>query len=477
MLIRTSGIRSCNCQSSRCLVAPSPQLRARLFAEYHELIEKRRLPQALSFPDYYQFWRSQRRGENVIGLDDGAVAMNVSTAPQMITRPSQPLRGVIRTLVLLVDFDDRPHDPSKTPAFYEQMLFGDTGVFLTGSMREYYRKISNFFGNDGIDIQGTVHDWLRLPQQSSFYTNGQSGLGNNDPRNIQGMARDAVMTALERGVDFSTFDALGEGFVTALFIIHAGSGAEITGSDNDIWSAKWGIPGEVSVGGELNVQTFLTVPEDCQVGVCCHEWGHLAARWADYYDTGRSRATRSNGLGDYCLMASGSHGNGGITPTFPSGMLRMFHGWIEPRFVNQSESDIRLVPAAEGGRALIIQTQRMTSVQYVLVEYRRKHGQDTFLPDEGVAIYVIDESIDNVNDESRLAIELLQADNRRDLAKVFGGGNRGDADDLYPSLSNAIAGQNSSPALNLPGDEWTGITIQVRGNPGASEMFVDITIA
>ena len=32
------------------------------------------------------------------------------------------------------------------------------------------------------------------------------------------------------------------------------------------------------------------------MGVCAHEWGHLAARFADYYDTGQLKATRSNGL-------------------------------------------------------------------------------------------------------------------------------------------------------------------------------------
>ncbi|MFQ5805614.1 MAG: immune inhibitor A domain-containing protein, partial [Phycisphaerae bacterium] len=61
----------------------------------------------------------------------------------------------------------------------------------------------------------------------------------------------------------------------------------------------------------ITANTFLTVPEDCQMGVCAHEWGHLAARWADFYDTGRSRLRRSNGLGNYCLMASGSWANGG----------------------------------------------------------------------------------------------------------------------------------------------------------------------
>ena len=127
-----------------------------------------------------------------------------------------------------------------------------------------------------------------------------------------------MLAALAENVDFRPFDALGEHLVTALFIIHAGSGAEQTLSRDDLWSLKWVIPGGAPVGDSLTVGTFLTVPEDCAMGVCAHEWGHLAARFADYYDTGQLKATRSNGLGNYCLMAAGSWGNGGLTPHFPT---------------------------------------------------------------------------------------------------------------------------------------------------------------
>jgi len=64
---------------------------------------------------------------------------------------------VIQTVVLLVDFPDRPHSVENTALHYEAMLFGLDKQFVTGSMREYYRKISNFkAGVDatGIDVQG-----------------------------------------------------------------------------------------------------------------------------------------------------------------------------------------------------------------------------------------------------------------------------------------------------------------------------------
>lgn len=482
-VIQATSFKSLHCCKAFCRVAPSPKLLLQLFVRYKGLKAEGRLPHNLTFEEFFHVWSASRRSQNYVGLDDGQVRNGPSKDLQLIDRPKKELKGVIKTIVLLVDFEDRPHSADKPASYFKEMLFGDLNIFPTGSMAEYYRRISNYTGPTGptgIDIQGEVHGWIRLPHTSKYYTADSSGMGDY-PNNAQGMAEDAVKGALAQGVDFGGYDALDEGFVTALFIIHSGSGAEETGSTNDFWSLKWTLNTTIAIENKPSVKTFLTVPEDCQMGVCAHEWGHLAARWADFYDTGNSANAKSNGLGNYCLMASGSWNNGGITPCLPNGMLRMFHQWTTPNIITTSTKNVVLSPASEGGGIVIIQNPAcMKPEQYVFVEYRRRTKQDTFLPDEGLAIYTVDEGIDNVNDESMLAIEIIQADNRRDLAKIFGQGNRGDADDLFPSTiaGNEIRnlGKTSKPALML-NNQWTGISINVKGQPGGPQMTIDITVS
>ena len=474
---RLTAARTSDCvEASARLVPPSPGLLARMKARLREDSAKAGLK---GFGMAGKVPRPGLSKGKLRGRNDGLMsAAPVPGPPDLITRPRVQLRGTIQTLVLLVDFSDRPLDPVNTPEYYRQMLFGDAGVFPTGSMREYYRQVSHYdaASGTGIDVQGEVVGWLRLPRTSAAYTNNSFGREDTYPNNAQGMAFDAVQAAIAAGVDFRPYDCLGENTVTALFIIHAGEGAEQTERKSDFWSLKWTIPDGIVVAPHLSVNTFLTVPETCHIGVCAHEWGHLAAQWADYYDTDEP-PYQSNGLGDFCLMSSGSWGNNGLCPTNPNGMLRMFHNWVDIVDLSAGESTVTLSPAAEGGQLLRIHNPAvMNNKQYILAEYRRREGQDHFLPDAGLAIYVVDEAIEDVNQETHLAIELIQADNQRDLAKMLYG-NRGDSRDLYPYLQNHSAGLATSPALDLPGTtKWSGVTIDVLDQAGGEQMRVRVKV-
>jgi immune inhibitor A len=78
--------RHCSCEDP-CPVPLSPQALAELYARYQELLRSRRLPPSTTFEQYYSVWRSGRRGENFVGLDDGSMTEGPSSDKELIARP------------------------------------------------------------------------------------------------------------------------------------------------------------------------------------------------------------------------------------------------------------------------------------------------------------------------------------------------------------------------------------------------------
>lgn len=67
-----------------------------------------------------------------------------------------PLRGTVRVIVVLVDFSDKA---MTTTADHIRDLFFSTGVLPNGSVKEYYRDVTNGL----VDITGEVVGPLRMP--------------------------------------------------------------------------------------------------------------------------------------------------------------------------------------------------------------------------------------------------------------------------------------------------------------------------
>ena len=131
------------CQRERCAVPPSPGLMNSLLQRWIDLMAQKRLPPNTTFKQWFDYWVSSRRGQDFFGLDDGRLDQAPRTRAALISRPAKKLKGVVRTIVLLVDFPDRPHAVENSPTHFDHMLFGQGAQFTTGSMRDYYRRISS----------------------------------------------------------------------------------------------------------------------------------------------------------------------------------------------------------------------------------------------------------------------------------------------------------------------------------------------
>jgi immune inhibitor A len=417
----------------RCMVAPHPQLQERMKSEIQGMLS--------AHPELGVMRSMLRVGQPAarLGFNDGLVLppsyFPASASPHAIRSASlqrAPLRGVLRVAVVLVDFADQQFDSTHDAAHFEELFFSQ-GAIATGSVREYFSEVTHGL----IDIQGEVVGPLHLPRTLVAYANGESGTGDFRP-NARTMARDAA-TAADPELNFTQYDNDGDGFVDAFVIVHAGPGAEVTGNPDHIWSHKW-----VLEGGELAVDAarifaYLTVPEDAQIGVCCHELGHLMFGFPDLYDADGS----SNGVGDWCLMGGGSWGDNGRRPVHPSAWCKANQGWVDVENVSGS-STLSIPDVKTSNRVYRLWTNGAVSPEYFLLENRQQTLYDGELPSNGLLIWHIDDNVTTNTNESRYKVTLVQADGQKALEKSPFVGNRGDAGDSYPGSANNRAFNNSS---------------------------------
>ncbi len=420
--------KSCCHDGDLCRMPPHPALKAKLAEQKAkmEAVVGRGIPMHTGL-------RVEARKP---GFNDGLIISGANAAPGTPLRAARrqaleraPLRGQVRVIVVLAEFSDKA---LSRPAAHYQDLFFSEGKIPTGSVREYFAEASS----RKIDIIGEVVGPFMLPRPLVEYAHDESGTGVASP-NARTMARDALAAAKAQ-VDFAPFDNDGNGYIDAFIVVHAGPGAEVTGSPDHIWSHKWVLPSEVPVNGK-KVFAYLTIPDDARIGVCCHELGHLIFGWPDLYDTDGS----SEGLGNWCLMAGGSWNNGGDTPSHPSAWCKATQGWVEVD-VRASNGSVTFEDVHSSNRVVRLWKDGQVGSEYFLAENRVKAGFDAHLPGAGLLVFHVDDSIDGNSDEMHPQVALAQADGDNDLGRAA---NRGDGGDCYPGASkNRAFDADSNPS-------------------------------
>jgi immune inhibitor A len=357
----------------------------------------------------------------------------------------------LNALVILVDFSDHLADTlNHNPPVFEHLLFSE-GVHSTGSMNDFY--LENSYNNVG--VTGVVTLWLRMPQNYTYYVNGQGGLGNY-PNNAQKLTEDAVAAA-DPIVNFSQFDNDNDGYVDALFVVHAGVGRESSGSNNDIHSHAWSITGQVRDG--VVISSYSMEPElhntsgtMVRMGVFGHEFGHVLGL-PDLYDTDYS----SRGLGSWSMMAGGSWNGGGLSPSHFDAWSKYQLGWVSPVNVDNDSVGVNIPSIEDTAISYIIWTEGQLSSEYFIVENRQQIGFDSYIPSSGLLIYHIDESVSGNSNDWHPLVMLEQADGLFDLQN---NSNSGDSGDPFPGqTSNTIFDGNTLPNSKDYNDNLTFVSV------------------
>jgi len=384
--------------------------------------------------------------------------------------PNPPLKRVgktsqmdtVKAVVLLVDFDDNV--ATRDPAEFDTLLFSKGFVYPTGSMRDFYWENSY----QTFEVIGDVYGWYRMPQNYNYYTCMSSycyGFGTY-PWNAQKLTEDAIDSA-DQYVNFADYDHEGDGWVDALFVVHAGPGAENTGNCCHIWSMKWQMSQPVNKDG-VNMSTFAMEPETrsgglVDMGVFCHEFGHVLGL-PDLYDTDGS----SEGLGNWTAMAGGSWNNGGKTPAHFDAWCKSSLGWTNVDQLSSNQTNVEILQAETSPVSYRLWTSGGEGLQYFLVENRQKTGFDSYLPGSGLLMYHVDENKptnaqewcpgDPASQHYKVALE--QADGFFQLEGCYGSSNEGDTGDPFPGYYNKRAfDDTTTPSSHDYNDNSTQVAV------------------
>lgn len=255
-----------------------------------------------------------------------------------------PHAGSPKAVVILVEFQDSlfKNDYATTRKVFEQYLNAtdeilcdeDTTVEKNyGSVKKYYSDMSNGLFTPQFDVFGPY----QLPYATAYY--GGSNEDSSNDENTQALISDACQLA-DNDVDFSQYDANGDGNVDLVCIIYAGYGQCYSGNPGTLF---WPKSGTVS-GGTYDGKTVLRYAASCElggnvartqqlgykrihgVGVFCHEFAHTLGL-PDMY-TNISPAD-NEAMEDWDLMDGGEYTGSsmGYYPAEFSAWEREIMGW------------------------------------------------------------------------------------------------------------------------------------------------------
>lgn len=383
----------------------------------------------------------QRREERRAQLR--ALRAAAAAGGPLLAPPQRQTVGDFVGLCLLIDFSDAPASipREEVERFCNQP--GYSGFGNQGSVSDYFRD--NSIGR--CRYTNVVAPYYRAKNPKTYYTDRTIP----QPQRAVELINEALVHHKAAGFDFAPLTADNQGFVYAMNVYYAGP---VTNNwAEGLWPHAHHLGSAVALrpGQSAFDYQFTAMGAELVLGTFCHENGHMLCDYPDLYDYGYESA----GVGAYCLMCAGNNVDE-KNPIAISAYLKRLSGWARSVVPLEHGSQVTLA-AGSNDFALFSRGGR----EYFIVENRRKSGRDAALPDEGLAIWHVDEDGDNSHEQmtgaSHYELSLEQADGLFQLERDPR--NIGDAGDLYAGAGARFADDT------VPGSKWW--------NGSASNLVID----
>ena len=272
-----------------------------------------------------------------------------------------PHSGSPKALVILVEFSDTPFQSGeKAKNVFEHFLKGN----VEDDLPDGYEAYTGSYKNENLRNKGSVSDYFYDMSKGTYtpqfdvvgpYKLNHSSLyyGEGKKDNTQALVSDACKAA-DKDVDFSQYDADGDGMVDLVYIIYAGYPASMSGYPNDIWPksgtggfgtydgkkvSRFGVHAELNFGRELNQKNGYLLSG---IGLFCHEFSHTLGL-PDLYPTVDASKVDNQNPEMWDLMDGGEYTfNGGYCPTPYSPWEMDAMGWATPVELGDEAKQVKL---------------------------------------------------------------------------------------------------------------------------------------
>jgi M6 family metalloprotease-like protein len=373
------------------------------------------------------------------------------TAPEALPQGTVTVGNYVG-LCVLIRFPDVGDTISQQEVNNFCNQVGYAGFGNNGSVRDYFYDNSR----GKLIYTNAVTQYYTAAHNRAYYTDPAIAYGTR--------AKELILEALNwlkaQSFNFGQLSADSGGYIYALNVFYVGP--TVNNWSEGLWPHSWSLNAPFDVGGgkKLFDYQITNMGSELTLRTYCHENGHMICDYPDLYDY----QSDSAGIGNYCLMCYGGNNK---NPVQINAYLKNQSGWAT-----------KAVPITPGVAATLSAANNdfylyaKNATEYTIVENRQKTGRDTFIPDAGLAIWHVDETGSNSNQQMTAAMHyecsLVQADNRADLEK---NANTGDSEDLYASPNNTQFSDSTSPSAKWWDGGNSGLNVTGVSASGATMTF------